>query len=131
MRTEVRPASFSHSITMGKLIHFSYFLFSFSAGMLEEKEEARQKDREKIQELEQTLFELRGDVGAERHVPPGARMLSLSTNHALDWRGLLQVALDWLKENAALLDRFSALEASGTHSIPSATDSGTAAPGPA
>jgi len=36
--------------------------------MLEEKEEARQKDREKIQELEQTLFELRGEIGAGRHV---------------------------------------------------------------
>jgi len=69
-RTEVRPASSSHSITMGNLIHVSYFRFSFSAGMLEEKEEARQKDREKIQELEQTLFELRGDIGAGRHVPP-------------------------------------------------------------
>jgi hypothetical protein len=36
-------------------------------------------------------------------------MLSLSTNHALDWRDLLQVRLDRLKENAALLDRLSAL----------------------
>jgi hypothetical protein len=53
---------------MGKSIHFSYFLFSFSAGMPEEKEEARLKDREKIQELEQTLFELRGEIGAGRHV---------------------------------------------------------------
>jgi hypothetical protein len=108
-RTEVRPASSSHSITMGNLIHVSYFRFSFSAGMLEEKEEARQKDREKIQELEQTLFELRGDIGAGRHVPPGVRMLSLSTNHALDWRDLLQVRLDRLEQNAALLDRLSAL----------------------
>jgi hypothetical protein len=53
---------------MGKLIHFSYFLFSFGAGMPEGKVEARQKDREKIQELEQTLFELRGEIGAGRHV---------------------------------------------------------------
>ncbi len=58
-RTEVRPASSSHSITMGKLIHLPYFLFFFSAGMLEEKEEAMQKDGERIQELEQTLFEHR------------------------------------------------------------------------
>ena len=35
--------------------------------MLEEKEEARQKDREKIQELELTLFELRSEIGAGRH----------------------------------------------------------------
>jgi hypothetical protein len=66
--TEVCPASSSHSITIGKLIHLSYFLFFFSAGMLEEKEEAMQKDRERIQELEQTLFELHGDIGAGRHV---------------------------------------------------------------
>jgi hypothetical protein len=36
--------------------------------MPEEKEEARRKDREKIQELELTLFELRGGIGAGRHV---------------------------------------------------------------
>ena len=67
-RTEVRTTSSSHSITMGKLIHLSYFLVSFGAGMPEGKEEARQKDREKIQELEQAFFELRGDIGAGRHV---------------------------------------------------------------
>jgi hypothetical protein len=44
--------SFDHH---GKIDTFSYFVFSYSAGMLEEKEETRQKDREKIQELEQTL----------------------------------------------------------------------------
>jgi len=27
-----------------------------------------EKDREKIEELEQTLFELRGEIGAGRHV---------------------------------------------------------------
>jgi hypothetical protein len=31
---------------------------------LEEKEEATQKDGDKIEELEQTLFELRGEIGA-------------------------------------------------------------------
>ncbi len=64
-RTEVRPAPSSHSITMGKLIHFSYFFFSSSAWMLDEKEEARRNDREKIEELEKTLFELRGETVQE------------------------------------------------------------------
>ncbi len=50
-------------------------------------------------------------------------MLSLSVNPAQDWADLRQAALDRLKEeNAALLQRLSTLEASGTHSVPPATD---------
>src|SRR5579863_1621414 len=82
---------------------------------LEEKEEAAQKDGEKIEELEQTLFELRGEIGSGRHVPPGVRVLSLSSNPAQDWVDLRQAALDRLKEeNTALLQRLSALETSGS-----------------
>jgi len=33
--------------------------------MLDEKEEARRNDREKIEELEKTLFELRGETVQE------------------------------------------------------------------
>jgi len=51
------------------------------------------------------------------------RVLSLSANPAQDWADLRQAALDRLKEeNAALLQRLSALEASGAHSVPPATD---------
>ena len=92
---------------------------------LDEKEEAAQKDGEKIEELEQTLFELRGEIGAGRHVPPGIRVLSLYANPAQDWADLRQAALDRLKEeNAALLQRLSTLETSGAHSVltPTATD---------
>src|SRR5713226_7932460 len=82
-----------------------------------------ERDREKIEELEQTLFDLRGEIGAGRHVPPGVRVLSLSANPAQDWADLRQAALDRLKEeNAALLPRLSTLEASGTHSVPPDTD---------
>jgi mitotic spindle assembly checkpoint protein MAD1 len=80
---------------------------------LEEQEEATGKDKEKIEELEQTLFELRGEIGAGRHVPPGVRVLSLSANPAQEWADLRQAALDRLKEeNAALLQRLSTLSSS-------------------
>ena len=49
-----------------------------------------EKDREKIEELEQTLFELRGEIGAGRHVPPGVRVLPLSMNPAQEWANLRQ-----------------------------------------
>lgn len=74
-----------------------------------------EKDREKIEELEQTLFELRGEIGAGRHIPPGVRVLSLSANPAQEWADLRQAALDRLKEeNAALLQRLSTLSSSST-----------------
>ncbi|KAI9510349.1 MAD-domain-containing protein [Russula earlei] len=80
---------------------------------LDEKVEAAEQDRDKIEQLEQTLFELRGEIGAGRHVPPGVRVLSLVANPAQDWADLRQAALDRLKEeNAALLQRLSVLEAS-------------------
>jgi mitotic spindle assembly checkpoint protein MAD1 len=51
------------------------------------------------------------------------RVLSLSANPAQDWADLRQAVLDRLKEeNAMLLQRLSALEASSTHSVPPATD---------
>jgi hypothetical protein len=50
-------------------------------------------------------------------------VLSLSANPARDWAELRQAALDRLKEeNAALLQRLSALQAFGTHRAPPATD---------
>jgi len=74
-----------------------------------------EKDREKIEELEQALFELRGEIGAGRHVPPGVRVLSLSANPAQEWADLRQAALDRLKEeNAALLQRLSIVSTSST-----------------
>ncbi|KAH9957583.1 hypothetical protein BC827DRAFT_1224448 [Russula dissimulans] len=96
---------------------------------LAEKEAAAEKDSDKIEELEQTLFELRGEIGAGRHVPPGVRVLSLCANPAQEWADLRQAALDRLKEeNAALLQRLSALEASGARSEHTSTSTSTSAP---
>jgi mitotic spindle assembly checkpoint protein MAD1 len=107
-------------LIMGKLTHLPRLLSSLALG----EHEATQKDGEKIEELEQTLFELRGEIGAGRHVPPSMQVLSSSANPAQDWADLRQAALDRLKEeNAALLQRLFALEASGTHNAPPATDS--------
>jgi mitotic spindle assembly checkpoint protein MAD1 len=53
---------------MGKLTHLPRPLSSLA---LEEEEEATQKEGERLEELEQTLFELRGKIGAGQHVPPG------------------------------------------------------------
>ena len=50
------------------------------------------------------------------------RVLSLTANPAQDWADLRRAALDRLKENATLLQRFSALEASGTSGVPPAAD---------
>jgi hypothetical protein len=63
---------------------------------LVEKEEAAEKvrDRIELEELEQTLFDLRGEIGARRHVPPGVCVLSLRTNPAQEWEDLRQAALD-------------------------------------
>ena len=104
--------------------HLTHHLPSFVSKIpilpaLEEQEEETGKDREKIEELEQTLFELRGEIGAGRHVPPGVRVLSLSANPAQEWADLRQAALDRLKEeNAALLQRLSSLSSSSSEPNP-------------
>ena len=88
-----------------------------------EREEEAEKDKEKIEELEQTLFELRGEIGAGRHVPPGIRVLSLCENPAQNWADLRQAALDRLKsENAALLQRLSILGPTSTDVKPAGTE---------
>jgi mitotic spindle assembly checkpoint protein MAD1 len=69
---------------MGKLTSSSPSL-SLSAG---KEGGSNTEGRDKIEELEQTLFELRGEIGAGRHVPPGVRVLSLSANPAQDWADL-------------------------------------------
>lgn len=72
---------------------------------------------EKIDELEQTLFELRGEIGAGRHLPPGTRVLCLKDNPAQQWEDLSKAAMDRLKsENKALLKRLKDLEDSGARS---------------
>jgi mitotic spindle assembly checkpoint protein MAD1 len=67
---------------------------------------------EKIEELEQALFELGGEIAAGHHVPPGVRVLSLRENPEQAWVDLRQSVMDRLKgENEALLNRLRELEA--------------------
>ncbi|ETW76357.1 hypothetical protein HETIRDRAFT_460753 [Heterobasidion irregulare TC 32-1] len=81
---------------------------------LDESEVASEQQLEQIEELEQTLFELRGEIGAGRHVPPGVRILSLKDNPAQQWSDLRQEVMDRLKgENEALINRLKELEDSG------------------
>ncbi|KZT27885.1 MAD-domain-containing protein [Neolentinus lepideus HHB14362 ss-1] len=84
---------------------------------LQEAEAANEKHLEKIDELEQTLFELQGEIGAGRHVPPGTRVLSLKDNPAQQWFDLRQAVMDRLKgENEALINRLKELEENGIQS---------------
>ncbi|KDQ58198.1 hypothetical protein JAAARDRAFT_129691 [Jaapia argillacea MUCL 33604] len=85
--------------------------------LLGKVQSASEKHLEKIEELEQTLFELRGEVGGGRHVPPGIRVLSLRDNPAQQWADLRQEVMDRLKsENEALMKRLKELEESGAGS---------------
>lgn len=69
---------------------------------------------DKIEELEQTLFELRGEIAGGRHVPPGVRILSLKENPEQQWFDLRQALMDQLKnENHALMKRLKNLEETG------------------
>jgi hypothetical protein len=52
--------------TIGKPIHFPTFSLPLT---LEEKDEATQKDGDKIEELEQSLFELHRKIGGQRACP--------------------------------------------------------------
>ena len=81
---------------------------------LQEAETESEKQLERIEELEQTLFELQGKISAGRHLPPGVRVLSLRDNPAQQWEDLSKAAMDHLKgENEALLKRLKDLEESG------------------
>jgi mitotic spindle assembly checkpoint protein MAD1 len=89
-------------------------LTSLLALALSETEAASGKQLEKIEELEQTLFELQGEIGAGNHIPPGVRVLSLKQNPAQEWSDLRQAVMDRLKgENEALIKRLKELEEGG------------------
>ncbi|KAL4076619.1 mitotic checkpoint protein-domain-containing protein [Scleroderma yunnanense] len=90
---------------------------STAARAVQELEEAHAtiKTHEvKVEELEQTLWELRGKIGAGQHVPPGMRVLCLRDNPAQQWSDFRQSVVDRLKsENEALIKRLRELESSG------------------
>lgn len=93
---------------------------------MKEAEEAAEEGLEKIEELEQKLFDLGGEIGAGRQVPPGIRVLTLKDNPAQREVDLRQATLDRLKgENEALLEKLATLEsgrqdgnASSAYSVP-------------
>ncbi|TFY57806.1 hypothetical protein EVJ58_g6803 [Rhodofomes roseus] len=81
---------------------------------LDKAEQVATAHEEQIENLEQTLFELRGEIGAGRHLPPGVRVLSLRDNPAQQWMDISQAAMDRLKkENKALMKRLKELEDGG------------------
>ncbi|CAA7263882.1 unnamed protein product [Cyclocybe aegerita] len=81
---------------------------------LNDFEAETKQNLDKIEELEQTLFELRGEIAGGRHVPPGVRVLSMTDNLEQQWFDLRQAAMDRLKgENEALMKRLKELEESG------------------
>ncbi|KAL4244697.1 Spindle assembly checkpoint component MAD1 [Abortiporus biennis] len=81
---------------------------------LKESEESTIQHLETIDKLEQTLFELQGEIGGGRHVPPGVRILSLKENPASQWEDLSRKAMERVKEeNEALLKRLKELEEGG------------------
>jgi len=92
----------------------SYFhLCNVDLGL--DKAAAEEKEQlDKIEQLEQTLFELRGEIAGGRHVPPGVRILSMTDNPEQQWFDLRQAAMDRLKgENEALMKRLKELEDGG------------------
>ena len=77
---------------------------------------------ERIEELEQRLFDPGGEIGAGRHIPSGTRVLSLRQNPAQEWADARKEVLDRLKaENEALLVRLKELEDRGSGTAPSSS----------
>ncbi|KAH6894876.1 spindle assembly checkpoint component Mad1 [Coprinopsis sp. MPI-PUGE-AT-0042] len=68
----------------------------------------------KIDELEQALFDLSGEIAGGRHVPPKTRVLCMAENPDQAWVDLRQATMDRIKgENEALIKRLKELEESG------------------
>ncbi|KAF9650450.1 MAD-domain-containing protein [Thelephora ganbajun] len=90
---------------------------------LKEAEEAVEGGLTRIEELEQKLFDLGGEIGAGRQIPPGTRVLTLKDNPVQQEVDLRQATLDRLKgENEALLEKLAALETGGRDAIASSAD---------
>jgi mitotic spindle assembly checkpoint protein MAD1 len=84
---------------------------------LERIEAESKQNINRIEELEQSLFDLSGEIAGGRHVPPNVRILSMKDNPEQEWFDLRQAAMDRLKgENQALMKRLKELEESGVKS---------------
>lgn len=70
---------------------------------LEDAKQELQELAEKIDNLEDDLFRLRGEIGTGRHLPPATRVLEFANNPAAKWFGRREEDLEKLKkENEAL-----------------------------
>ncbi|KAF5348128.1 hypothetical protein D9756_010745 [Leucocoprinus leucothites] len=73
----------------------------------------------RIDELEQQLFDLSGEIAGGRHVPPNTRVLQLADNPEQRWFDLRQQTMDQLKaENDALLKRLKGLSSAAPPTTP-------------
>ena len=90
---------------------------------LKETEGAVEEGLTKIEELEQKLFDLGGEIGAGRQIPPGTRVLTFRDNPAQQELDLRQATLDRLRgENEALLKKLVAQETGGCDANASSAD---------
>ncbi|KAF5363163.1 hypothetical protein D9758_008348 [Tetrapyrgos nigripes] len=65
----------------------------------------------KIEDLEQQLFELGGEIAGGRHVPPNVRVLQMADNPADQYFGSIKSVMDALKkQNEGLMKRVEELE---------------------
>ena len=81
---------------------------------LDEANDELNKQDDQVEKLEQQLFELGGEIGAGRHIPPATRVLALRGNPAQEWADSRKEILDGLKrENEGLLERLRELEEQG------------------
>jgi len=91
-----------------------YLRHSPNLSALKEAEDAVDEELAKVEELEQKLFDLGGEIGAGRQVPPGTRVLTFKDNPAQQEVDLRQATLDRLKgENEALLKKLAEVETGG------------------
>lgn len=97
--------------------------FSLDPLDLKDAEDAVEEGLTRIEELEQKLFDLGGEIGAGRQIPPGTRVLTFKDNPAQREVDLRQATLDRLKgENEALLEKLATLETGGRDANASTAD---------
>ena len=94
------------------------YVYLFFSAEISTAQVANDSAATKIDSLEQTLFELQGDIAAGQHVPPNTRILCLRDNPMQQWADFRTEVVERLKtENAALLKRLEELDKVGVSAI--------------